>query len=65
MKQHNSNRSDRQADQDNNVQQAGKNKNQPKGNLSRGGDTSRSSSQGRKEASGGSRETNNQGRPKG
>ncbi|HVE61862.1 MAG TPA: hypothetical protein VNA26_08585 [Chitinophagaceae bacterium] len=31
----------------------------------RGGDTSRTSSQGRKESSGGSKETNNQGRPKG
>lgn len=65
MKEHNSNRSDRQADPDNNIQQSGKDRNQPKGKISRGGDTSRSSSQGRKESSGGSKETNNQGRPKG
>jgi hypothetical protein len=65
MKQSNSNRSDRQADQDNNAQQIGKDRNQPKGNISRKGDTSRSSNQGRKEASGGSKDTNNQGRPKG
>ena len=64
MKEHNKNRSDRQPDQDNNIQQAGKDKNQEKGSLSREGDTSRSSSQGRKEASGGSKDTDNQGRPK-
>jgi hypothetical protein len=64
MKKQNANRSDRQADKENNSQQAGKDQTAQKGNMSRGGDTSRSSSQGRKESSGGSRETNNQGRPK-
>lgn len=37
----------------------------PNSNKQRKGDTDRTSSQGRKEASGGSTNTNNQGRPKG